>query len=60
VVAIGEAKHVFSHIIWLMRGFVITVKEPLDNFLWVSKDDLTEQYSIPSAFSFFLNYFLDR
>lgn len=57
---IGEAKHVFSHIIWLMQGYVIEVKEPLDGYLWVTKKELLAKYSIPSAFLYFTNFFLNR
>lgn len=58
--SIGEAKHVFSHIIWLMQGYVIEVKEPLAGYVWVTKEELLEKYSIPSAFLYFTNFFLNR
>ncbi len=60
VIDAGDAKHVFSHIIWLMRGFIVEVDKPFGDFLWVSKKDLQEIYSIPSAFSAFLKQFMDR
>lgn len=60
VLEIGESKHVFSHIIWYMKGYVIELNEQLENFTWVTKEELIEKYSIPSAFSFYFNYFINR
>lgn len=57
---IGGAKHVFSHKIWYMKGFLVELKEPLENFLWVTKEELQNKYSIPSAFSYFSNFYLNR
>ena len=55
VLEIGEAKHIFSHIIWYMKGFLIYLNEPID-LLWVTKNELFSHYSIPSAFSFYLKF----
>lgn len=60
VLFIGEAKHVFSHVIWYMKGYIIELKKPLDNYCWVTKQQLKKKYSIPSAFSSYLDYFLKR
>lgn len=57
---IGEAKHIFSHIIWYMRGYVIELKEPIEGYLWVTKDELRNNYSIPSAFSKFYDFYMNR
>ena len=57
---IGHAKHIFSHIIWYMKGFNIEVNEELDGYIWVSKEDLETKYSIPTAFSYFVSYFLNK
>ncbi len=58
IMEIGEAKHVFSHIIWYMKGYLVFLKEPLKDFIWVDKKDLEKNYSIPSAFSYYINYYL--
>ena len=34
------------------------LKEPLEDFVWVDKHSLINEYSIPSAFSYFIDYFL--
>ncbi len=59
VYEIGEAKHVFSHKIWYMKGFLVELEEPLENFLWVTKEELQSKYSIPSAFSYFYDYIME-
>lgn len=60
VLEIGEAKHVFSHKIWYMKGYLIELKNPFGDFLWVTKEELQNKYSIPSAFSYFYDYIMNR
>ena len=50
---IGEAKHIFSHIEWYMTGFKVRVKSEILGFTWVTKEELWQKYSVPSAFSYF-------
>ncbi len=57
---IGEAKHVFSHKIWYMKGYLIELKKPIQEYLWVTKDELQSKYSIPSAFAYFLEFIMNR
>lgn len=52
---IGEAKHIFSHIEWYMKGYKIKVKKQNAKFLWVSKEDLLKKYAIPEAFRHYKN-----
>ena len=52
IVSLPEAKHIFSHLEWHMKGYFVqakTVKEKCD-LLWAAKDELRHHYSIPSAF----------
>lgn len=56
VLEIGEAKHVFSHKVWLMKGYLIELKKPIKEYIWTTKEELEEKYSIPSAFSYFYDY----
>lgn len=60
VLEIGEAKHVFSHKIWYMKGYLIELKKPLEEYMWVTKQELVEKYSIPSAFSYFVEFLMNR
>jgi len=46
-----EAKHIFSHVEWRMRGFAVELQEkPTGDYLWVTPEEIRETYSLPSAF----------
>lgn len=60
VLEIGEAKHVFSHKIWYMKGYLIELKKPISGFIWATKEELQNKYSIPSAFAYFYDYIMKR
>lgn len=45
-----EAKHVFTHIDWYMRAYRVAVKNENDRFIWVTADDLKNNYPLPTAF----------
>lgn len=57
---VGKSKHVFSHIIWYMRGYLIRLHEPLDKYIWATKEELMEKYSIPSAFSYYYDFLMKQ
>ncbi len=47
-----EARHMFSHIEWKMRGFCLTTATdhlPPD-YVWADAEELTDVYALPSAF----------
>ncbi|MCL2107551.1 MAG: NUDIX domain-containing protein, partial [Oscillospiraceae bacterium] len=49
----GEAKHIFTHIEWHMRGTRLELARlPEDNngLVWVTERELQEEYALPSAF----------
>lgn len=55
---LGEAKHIFSHLIWEMTGYEIlldTLPEA-EGFLWATSSELRERYALPSAFQAFLPF----
>ncbi len=61
---ITDAKHIFSHVEWKMRGYEvevetipecdITIQE--DSWLFVEKQELQNHYAIPSAFAKYMEY----
>ncbi len=58
---IKNAKHTFTHIDWYMKGYLVTVREKCSRFLWVSPQELSEQYPLPTAFQTFTkNLFQSR
>ena len=50
--AIPAAKHIFSHIEWLMSGVRLTVPEQAApaGYVWASREELRTTYTLPGAF----------
>ena len=67
VSALPPARHIFTHLVWILQGFHVTVSDAaLDTFprvptgdaLFVcSREALDDAYSLPSAFRTYRNYF---
>lgn len=60
---VGEAKHIFSHVEWHMKGYVIFLqaKEYINirkknDWIFVEVEDTKNQYAIPSAFVKYTEY----
>lgn len=53
---IGHGKHIFTHIEWRMRAFSIEMEENdlPEPWIWVTRQEIQEIYSIPSAFRWVL------
>ncbi|RDU24019.1 A/G-specific adenine glycosylase [Anaerosacchariphilus polymeriproducens] len=55
-----DSKHIFSHIEWHMKGFVVRIEEPQDmnfkGYLFVDPDQTKKEYSIPSAFAAYTKF----
>ena len=51
-----EKKHVFTHIVWKMKGYEIEAEQDdgSQKFCWAEAGDLEEKYPLPNAFSKFL------
>ncbi len=50
-VPLPDAKHVFTHIVWNMKGYKVELQHPLEGMFFVEKKDLLLSYPIPSAFA---------
>lgn len=50
-------KHVFTHQIWYMQSFQIELTSVINDFKWVSIEEIEEKYAIPGAFEPFLKQF---
>ena len=50
----GEAVHVFTHVEWHMRGYILRVDRPLPGYVWVTRDE-RRALAIPSAFRYYVN-----
>lgn len=62
-----EAKHIFSHVEWRMKGYAILIEEPeeqrkgkrtrrSEELLFVEATDSEERYAIPAAFAAYTKY----
>ena len=51
-----EAKHVFTHIDWFMKGYLVRVEKENKDFLWISPEELEKEYPLPTAFQKFKNF----
>lgn len=52
---LGKTRHVFSHRIWEMKGFLIPCEQCFEKegYFWDSIHQIENVYSIPSAFQFY-------
>lgn len=64
IVPLAEAKHIFSHVEWHMKGYAVLIEEPgreleaqdesrqrENELLFVEAEDARERYAVPSAFA---------
>ena len=50
----GEARHLFSHVEWRMRGYLIELPRELPDLVWEEAETIRSKYSIPTALRFYL------
>ena len=43
-------QHIFTHILWDMRGIYMEVAEPLGDFVWPTAEEIRESAALPTAF----------
>ncbi len=48
----GEAKHLFTHVEWRMRGFLVACGAEAGPYVWRTPREVREEDAIPSAFEF--------
>ena len=49
----GRAKHVFTHVEWHMTGFLVDCDSESPFFLWKTPEEISRDYSLPTAFRAF-------
>ena len=49
----GEARHVFTHVEWQMRGLLADCEREAEGFRWAAPAEIRETYSIPTAYRFY-------
>ena len=45
--------HIFTHIVWDMKGIYLEVSDMSGNFHWFTKDEINTQAALPTAFRLF-------
>ena len=46
-------KHIFTHIVWEMRGIYAQVREKTPEFTWMTPGEIDTQAALPTAFRLF-------
>ena len=55
IVPCGEARHLFTHVEWRMRGFVIELPRELPDLVWEDSASIRAEYSVPTALKKYLD-----
>lgn len=58
VEALESRRHVFTHIEWNMRGFLVSCGCENDAFIWQTPADIQARYALPTAYRRFLENFV--
>ncbi len=45
-----EKNHIFTHIVWKMRGIYLEVREKSDRFVWLSAEQIRTEAALPTAY----------
>ena len=50
-----ERSHIFTHIVWQMRGYYLEVAEPAGDFTWLTREQIEADAALPTAFRQFFD-----
>jgi A/G-specific adenine glycosylase len=57
IIPLKSSKHIFTHIEWQMIAYLVHAKNMKSNkFIWATKEEVANIYSIPSAFKAYVRY----
>lgn len=56
----GEARHVFTHVEWHMRGYLAELEAPAPALTWAGAEDIRARFSLPTAFRFYWTNVVSR
>ena len=54
VIRCVERSHIFTHIVWQMRGYYLEVDAPDGDFTWLTREQIESDTALPTAFRQFL------
>ncbi len=52
--------HIFTHKKWNMQSYLVEIDFPLENYVWVSLEDIQKNYALPTAFKPFLESLIEE
>jgi len=55
----GQAVHIFTHKEWHMTATRVNLSVKLEDFTWVTREELERDYALPSAFSYYKEKLFD-
>ena len=55
---VKDRRHVFTHLIWEMKGYKVQVAGEAPGFLWKTPEELKEEIALPTAFKGFMKEIL--
>lgn len=50
---VGSAKHIFSHLEWHMKGYIVHCSAIPPEFTWITRDQLKKNFALPTALKAF-------
>lgn len=50
LIELDNAKHIFTHLEWHMKGYAVMVPEINSDFTWVTWNYLNDEFAVPTAF----------
>lgn len=53
ITSLGTARHIFTHLEWDMRGYLVTLKEKGLSLVWKDARQIEEECALPGAFHHF-------
>lgn len=45
-----ERQHIFTHVVWEMRGYYLEVSEPKGSYQWLTTEEIEKEAALPTAF----------
>ena len=49
----GSSRHVFTHVEWIMTGYLLTMKEEIAAYIWETPEAIAAKYPLPTAFRYY-------
>lgn len=57
--ALEDTKHIFSHVEWHMKGYLIELNDKTIDSIWCTKKEIEETYAIPTAYKVYKKAWLE-